>query len=85
MLLALLVGATLQGLLGAVLVLPIVAAYPIIERIWLKLFRARCGADHKALAKPDGEAHEAAIETVLQGEKHPWEGPTLSKQTRAGG
>ena len=30
-------------------------------------------------------AHAAAVEAVLQGEKHPWEGPTLSKQTRVGG
>ncbi|MEA2698074.1 MAG: hypothetical protein QOI66_2345, partial [Myxococcales bacterium] len=34
-LLALLAGTTLQGLIGAVLVLPLVAAYPIIERVWL--------------------------------------------------
>jgi predicted PurR-regulated permease PerM len=34
-LIALVVGGTLQGILGAVLVLPLVAAYPIVERIWL--------------------------------------------------
>ena len=34
-LLALLVGGRLQGIIGAVLVLPLVAAYPIIERHWL--------------------------------------------------
>ena len=32
-LLALMAGTTLQGLIGAILVLPLVAAYPIIERI----------------------------------------------------
>jgi predicted PurR-regulated permease PerM len=76
-LLALLAGTTLQGLIGAVLVLPLVAAYPIIERIWLASYLAPdVVKDHSALAKSDGEAHEAAVEAVLQGEKHPWEGPT---------
>jgi predicted PurR-regulated permease PerM len=35
-LLAITIGATLQGPIGAVLALPIAAAYPIIERIWLR-------------------------------------------------
>jgi predicted PurR-regulated permease PerM len=35
-LLAITVGGTLQGALGAVLLLPFVAAYPVIEEIWLK-------------------------------------------------
>jgi predicted PurR-regulated permease PerM len=35
-LLAIAVGGTLQGVIGAVLALPIAAAYPIIERIWLR-------------------------------------------------
>jgi predicted PurR-regulated permease PerM len=85
--LALLVGTTLQGLIGAVLVLPLVAAYPIIERIWLANYLAPDAVkDHNALAKSDGDAHAAAVEAVLQGEKHPWEGPTFStKQTRVGG
>ena len=30
------VGGALQGPLGAILILPVVAAYPIIERIWLR-------------------------------------------------
>ena len=76
-LLALLAGTTLQGLIGAVLVLPLVAAYPIIERLWLVGYLApEVVKDHNALAKTDGETHEAAVEAVLQGEKHPWEGPT---------
>lgn len=75
--LALLAGTTLQGLIGAVLVLPLVAAYPIIERIWLAGYLAPdVVKDHNALAKSDGKAHAAAVEAVLQGEKHPWEGPT---------
>jgi predicted PurR-regulated permease PerM len=73
-LLALIVGGTLQGILGAVLVLPLVAAYPIIERIWLKNYLGReVLADHKALAKAAETGSEAAIEAVLQGEKHPGE------------
>jgi predicted PurR-regulated permease PerM len=76
-LLALLAGTTLQGLIGAVLVLPLVAAYPIIERIWLVGYLAPdVVKDHNALAKTEGETHEAAVEAVLQGEKHPWEGPS---------
>jgi predicted PurR-regulated permease PerM len=35
-LLGIAVGATLQGPIGAVLALPIAAAYPIVERIWLR-------------------------------------------------
>ena len=51
-LLALLAGTTLQGLIGAVLVLPLVAAYPIIERIWLASYLGpRSIKDHSALAK----------------------------------
>ena len=34
-LLAIIIGGSLGGIVGAVLVLPFVAAYPIIERIWL--------------------------------------------------
>jgi predicted PurR-regulated permease PerM len=30
------VGGVLQGVMGAVLILPFVAAYPIVERIWLR-------------------------------------------------
>ena len=35
-LLAIAIGGTLQGAIGAVLALPIAAAYPIVERIWLR-------------------------------------------------
>jgi predicted PurR-regulated permease PerM len=76
-LLALLAGTTLQGLVGAVLVLPLVAAYPIIERIWLASYLApEVVKDHSALAKSEGDQHEAVVEAVLQGERHPWEGTT---------
>jgi len=35
-LLAVTIGGALQGVLGAVLILPFVAAYPVIEEIWLR-------------------------------------------------
>ena len=71
-LLALLVGGTLQGILGAALILPVVAAYPIIERIWLRDYLApEVIADHSALAEAAESGSDQAIATVLQGEKHP--------------
>jgi predicted PurR-regulated permease PerM len=70
-LLALLVGGSLQGIAGALLVLPVVAAYPIIERIWLKPYLdPDVLADHKALQRAMDSKSETAIETVLQGERH---------------
>ena len=74
-LLALLAGTTLQGLIGAVLVLPLVAAYPIIERIWLAGYLgSEVLKDHRALSTPHETGSHDAVETVLQGERHPWEG-----------
>jgi predicted PurR-regulated permease PerM len=35
-LLAIMIGGTLQGAVGAILILPFVAAYPIVERLWLR-------------------------------------------------
>lgn len=35
-LVAIAIGGTLQGAIGAVLALPVAAAYPIVERIWLR-------------------------------------------------
>jgi predicted PurR-regulated permease PerM len=35
-LLAIMIGGTLQGAAGAILILPFVAAYPIVERLWLR-------------------------------------------------
>jgi predicted PurR-regulated permease PerM len=70
-LLALLVGGRLQGIIGAVLVLPLVAAYPIVERHWLRGYlSARVLTDHKALAKAAETGSEVAIDHVLHGEKH---------------
>ena len=74
-LLALLAGTTLQGLIGAVLVLPLVAAYPIVERIWLASYLgSEVLKDHRALSKSHETGSHDAVETVLQGERHPWEG-----------
>lgn len=74
-LLALLIGGSLQGIIGAVLVLPVVAAYPIIERHWLRGFLAdRVLTDHKALAQAAETGSEVAIDAVLHGEKHASEG-----------
>ena len=74
-LLALFVGGKLQGMLGALLVLPLVAAYPIIERHWLGgLLHARVLTDHKALAKAAESGSDVAIDTVISGEKHASEG-----------
>lgn len=76
-LLALVAGSTLQGLIGAVLVLPLVAAYPIIERIWLANYLSpEVIKDHRALATAAKTGSEDTVDAVLQGEKHPWEGPT---------
>jgi predicted PurR-regulated permease PerM len=74
-LLALLVGGRLQGILGAVLALPLVAAYPIVERHWLQRYlAARVLMDHKALAQAAETGSEVAIDSVLHGEKHASEG-----------
>jgi len=82
-LLALIVGGTLQGILGAVLVLPLVAAYPIIERIWLKGYLApEVLHDHRALALAVETGRDTAIDAVLHGEKHPDEPPSLRRPTK---
>ena len=76
-LLALLVGGRLQGILGAVLALPLVAAYPIVERHWLRRYlTARVLMDHKALAQAAETGSEVAIDTVLRSEKHTSEAAT---------
>jgi predicted PurR-regulated permease PerM len=82
-LLALLVGGKLQGILGAVLVLPLVAAYPIVERHWLRGYlSARVLTDHEALAKAAETGSEVAINTVLHGDKHASESVLASKADR---
>lgn len=74
-LLALLVGASLQGILGAILVLPIVAAYPIIERIWLKRYLSPdVLRDHDALDRDDASGGSDAVDKVIRGQRHSHEG-----------
>ncbi len=71
-LLALIVGGALQGILGAVIVLPLVAAYPIVERTWLSNYLApEVIQDHSALARAEETGRETAIDAVLNGEEHP--------------
>lgn len=73
-LLALVVGGSLQGILGAILVLPIVAAYPIIERIWLKdWLSSEVLRDHEALDRAEQQGSDEAVAAVIQGERHPGE------------
>jgi predicted PurR-regulated permease PerM len=77
-LLALVVGGTLQGILGAVLVLPVVAAYPIVERIWLANTLPRSVIrEHKALQTALETGNEAAVDAVLD----PTKAPPLGKPT----
>jgi predicted PurR-regulated permease PerM len=71
-LIALVVGGTLQGILGAILVLPLVAAYPIIERIWLEKYLSNeVLTDHVALADAAEKGTDQAVENVLKGQEHP--------------
>ena len=68
-LLAILAGGTLDGVIGAVLALPIVAAYPVFEKYWLDdTLHPDALADHRALRDTDGEESEAVVEAVIQGE-----------------
>jgi len=70
-LLALVVGGTLQGILGAILILPLVAAYPIIERIWLHDYLSdEVIRDHAALERAAASGNDEAVRAVLRGQKH---------------
>jgi predicted PurR-regulated permease PerM len=68
--LGLVVGYALMGILGAVLVLPMIAAYPIIEKEWLKDYLAPdVLAAHRALARADNGGGDLAVNAVLRGER----------------
>ena len=70
-LVALLVGGSLYGVAGAVLVLPFVAAYPIVERVWLHEYLSdEVVADHAVLEKAAEDGSDRAVDAVLKGEKH---------------
>jgi predicted PurR-regulated permease PerM len=71
-LLALIAGGTLFGLMGAILILPVVAAYPTIERIWLADYLGKqVIADHGALTRAVDSGDPSAVDKVLRAEKHP--------------
>ena len=73
-LVALMVGGSLYGVLGAVLILPLVAAYPAIERIWLHDYLSdEVVADHAELEDAAESGQEGVVEAVLQGKRHPSE------------
>jgi hypothetical protein len=57
-----LAGALLAGVTGAIAILPIVASYPIIERIWLRpLLEPDTVATHEAIDEHEhGEEKRAA-------------------------
>jgi putative heme transporter len=76
-LVAIVLGGSLYGVLGAVLVLPLVAAYPIIERIWLHEYLSdEVLKDHSALEQAAEAGTDRAVEKVLRGEKHGNEPPS---------
>lgn len=73
-LIALIVGGSLYGVLGAVLILPLFAAYPIIEKIWLGDYLSdEVVADHAELEVAADSGEDRVVEAVLQGEEHPSE------------
>jgi predicted PurR-regulated permease PerM len=75
-LLALIFGGSLFGLLGAVLTLPLVAAYPTIERIWLRNYLGPHVIDeHDALESAVNGRDQNKVETVLGAEKRLEEAP----------
>ena len=81
-LVAIVLGASLYGILGAVLVLPLVAAYPIIERIWLHEYLSEeVLKDHSALEQAAEVGSDRAVEKVLRGEKHGNEPPATAGET----
>jgi predicted PurR-regulated permease PerM len=84
--LALVVGGVLQGILGAVLVLPLVAAYPIIERIWLrKYLGADVVGDHAALAESADTTQELEVENqVIHGQEPDQPPPCEETPAKAG-
>jgi predicted PurR-regulated permease PerM len=70
-LLALIVGGSLQGIVGAFLILPLVAAYPIIERIWLHDYlSSEVIHDHSALERAAESGSDHAVDAVLKGQRH---------------
>lgn len=72
---AILAGGTLGGIPGAILALPLVAAYPVIEKHWLdEWLHPDVVADHAALRETEGVGrHRKLVTAVLEG--RPADGP----------
>lgn len=72
-LLAILAGGTLGGVIGAILALPIVAAYPVFEKHWMNEYlHPDVVEDHSALRDAsETRESEAVVDAVLQGESNP--------------
>lgn len=70
-LLAILGGGTLGGIPGAVLALPLVAAYPVIEKHWLDdWLHPDVVEDHSALRETEDEGrHQKLVAAVLEGRR----------------
>lgn len=68
-LLAILAGGELGGIPGAILALPLVAAYPVIEKYWLdERLHPDVVADHEALERPaDSSGHQRVVAAMLKG------------------
>lgn len=68
-LLAILAGGILGGIPGAVLALPLVAAYPVVEKHWLdEWLHPDAVADHNALREAEGNGRQQKLVTaVLEG------------------
>ena len=68
-LLAILAGGTLGGIPGAILALPLVAAYPVIEKHWLdEWLHPDVVADHTALRDTEDEkSQKRLVNAVLEG------------------
>ena len=67
-LLAILAGGTLGGVIGAVLALPIVAAYPVFEKHWLDDYlHPDAVEDHVALRETEGDEGEVVVDAVIHG------------------
>ena len=86
-LLALIVGGTVGGVAGAVLILPLVAAYPIVERVWLRDYLGQeVAADHTVLEETAESGSDRAVDAILRGAKHDAEvhDPSAARSARNG-
>jgi predicted PurR-regulated permease PerM len=72
-LLAIVAGGILDGVIGAILALPLVAAYPVVEKHWLDDYlHPDAIEDHaslRAAAEENAAGQEAAVDAVMRGEK----------------